>query len=169
AGMIRAGQEEFFIEPLERGGGDMTGEEEGGAGRHHILYRSSDIKKPALSHVDDFPPRDSENLEESLCSRNRADGQNWMPVIFRPSDSTALKQVRDGVHDQRQTLVIVKVLVMPGDELEKHGQETHGGDDAQVRDGVHDQCQTLVIVKVLVMPGDELEKLGQETHGGVIR
>uniref|UniRef100_A0A8C2E436 ADAM metallopeptidase with thrombospondin type 1 motif, 2 n=1 Tax=Cyprinus carpio TaxID=7962 RepID=A0A8C2E436_CYPCA len=45
AGMIRAGQEEFFIEPLERGG-DMTGEEEGGPGRHHIVYRSSDIKKP---------------------------------------------------------------------------------------------------------------------------
>ncbi|KAL6470226.1 hypothetical protein MHYP_G00213450 [Metynnis hypsauchen] len=57
AGMIRAGQEEFFIEPLERGGGDMTGEEEGGAGRHHILYRSSAIKKPAISHMDDFPPR----------------------------------------------------------------------------------------------------------------
>uniref|UniRef100_A0A673M2I1 A disintegrin and metalloproteinase with thrombospondin motifs 2-like n=1 Tax=Sinocyclocheilus rhinocerous TaxID=307959 RepID=A0A673M2I1_9TELE len=39
AGMIRAGQEEIFIEPLERGG-DMTGEEEGGPGRHHIVYRS---------------------------------------------------------------------------------------------------------------------------------
>lgn len=54
--MIRAGQEEFFIEPLERGG-DMTGEEEGGSGRHHILYRSSDIKKPAISHADYFHPR----------------------------------------------------------------------------------------------------------------
>ncbi|KAM9451435.1 A disintegrin and metalloproteinase with thrombospondin motifs 2 isoform 1-T1 [Clarias gariepinus] len=58
AGMIRAGQEEFFIEPLERGG-DMTGEEEGGSGRHHILYRSSDIKKPAISHADYFHPRGS--------------------------------------------------------------------------------------------------------------
>ncbi|XP_060792363.1 A disintegrin and metalloproteinase with thrombospondin motifs 2 isoform X2 [Neoarius graeffei] len=56
AGMIRTGQEEFFIEPLERGG-DMTGEEEGGSGRHHILYRSSDIKKPAISHADYFHPR----------------------------------------------------------------------------------------------------------------
>uniref|UniRef100_A0AAY5F1M0 ADAM metallopeptidase with thrombospondin type 1 motif, 2a n=1 Tax=Electrophorus electricus TaxID=8005 RepID=A0AAY5F1M0_ELEEL len=51
AGMIRAGQEEFFIEPLVRGG-DVTGEEEGGAGRHHILYRSSAIKKPAAAPVD---------------------------------------------------------------------------------------------------------------------
>ncbi|XP_058271022.1 A disintegrin and metalloproteinase with thrombospondin motifs 2 isoform X2 [Hemibagrus wyckioides] len=56
--MIHAGQEEFFIEPLERGG-DMTGEEEGGSGRHHILYRSSDIKKPAISHADYFHPRGS--------------------------------------------------------------------------------------------------------------
>uniref|UniRef100_A0A4W5RA79 ADAM metallopeptidase with thrombospondin type 1 motif, 2a n=1 Tax=Hucho hucho TaxID=62062 RepID=A0A4W5RA79_9TELE len=49
AGMIRTGQEEFFIEPLEhqRGG---AGEEEGGDGRHHIVYRSSAIKRPpALS------------------------------------------------------------------------------------------------------------------------
>lgn len=54
--MIRAGQEEFFIEPLERGG-DMTGEEEGGPGRHHIVYRSSDIKKPAVNQPADFHPR----------------------------------------------------------------------------------------------------------------
>ncbi|XP_062867386.1 A disintegrin and metalloproteinase with thrombospondin motifs 2 [Trichomycterus rosablanca] len=56
AGMIRAGQEEFFIEPLERGA-DTTGEEEGGSGRHHILYRSSAIKKPGVSHADYFLPR----------------------------------------------------------------------------------------------------------------
>lgn len=61
AGMIRAGQEEFFIEPLERGG-DMTGEEEGGSGRHHILYRSSDIKKPAISHADYFHPRGQDSV-----------------------------------------------------------------------------------------------------------
>uniref|UniRef100_A0A673M7I1 A disintegrin and metalloproteinase with thrombospondin motifs 2-like n=1 Tax=Sinocyclocheilus rhinocerous TaxID=307959 RepID=A0A673M7I1_9TELE len=56
AGMIRAGQEEIFIEPLERGG-DMTGEEEGGPGRHHIVYRSSDIKKPVVNQPTDFHPR----------------------------------------------------------------------------------------------------------------
>ncbi|XP_067279605.1 A disintegrin and metalloproteinase with thrombospondin motifs 2 isoform X1 [Pseudorasbora parva] len=58
AGMIRAGQEEFFIEPLERGS-DMTGEEEGGPGRHHIVYRSSDIKKPAVNQPADFHSRGS--------------------------------------------------------------------------------------------------------------
>lgn len=56
AGMIRAGQEEFFIEPLERGG-DMTEEEEGGPGRHHIVYRSSDIKRPPVNQPADFHPK----------------------------------------------------------------------------------------------------------------
>ncbi|TRY98385.1 hypothetical protein DNTS_021805 [Danionella cerebrum] len=58
AGMIRAGQEEFFIEPLERGG-NMTGEDDGGPGRHHIVYRSSDILKPAIQKPADFLPRGS--------------------------------------------------------------------------------------------------------------
>lgn len=56
AGMIRAGQEEFFIEPLEREA-DMTGEEEGGSGRHHIVYRSSDIKRPPVNQPADFHPK----------------------------------------------------------------------------------------------------------------
>uniref|UniRef100_A0A674DRF5 ADAM metallopeptidase with thrombospondin type 1 motif 2 n=1 Tax=Salmo trutta TaxID=8032 RepID=A0A674DRF5_SALTR len=39
AGMIHMGKEEFFIEPLVRGGGLMVEEEESGEGRHHIVYR----------------------------------------------------------------------------------------------------------------------------------
>uniref|UniRef100_A0AAY4BUK8 ADAM metallopeptidase with thrombospondin type 1 motif 2 n=1 Tax=Denticeps clupeoides TaxID=299321 RepID=A0AAY4BUK8_9TELE len=46
AGMIRAGEEEFFIEPVEKGGGELTGEEDGGPGRHHVVYRSSAILRP---------------------------------------------------------------------------------------------------------------------------
>uniref|UniRef100_A0A8C7FJC1 A disintegrin and metalloproteinase with thrombospondin motifs 2-like n=1 Tax=Oncorhynchus kisutch TaxID=8019 RepID=A0A8C7FJC1_ONCKI len=42
AGMIRTEEEEFFIEPVERGNGVM-GEEEAGGGRQHIVYRSSSI------------------------------------------------------------------------------------------------------------------------------
>lgn len=54
--MIRTGEEEFFIEPLDRwrlGGG---GEEEGVEGRRHIIYRSSAVKKnSAVNHTaDDF-------------------------------------------------------------------------------------------------------------------
>ncbi|XP_017575770.2 A disintegrin and metalloproteinase with thrombospondin motifs 2 isoform X1 [Pygocentrus nattereri] len=94
AGMIRAGQEEFFIEPLERGGGDMTGEEEGGDGRHHILYRSSAIKKPAISHTDDFPPRVSalgglaglealsRGFEQKVNSSRRSKRQSHQDEIF---------------------------------------------------------------------------------------
>ncbi|XP_030638921.1 A disintegrin and metalloproteinase with thrombospondin motifs 2 [Chanos chanos] len=76
AGMIRAGQEEFFIEPIQSGG-DMTGEEEGGLGRHHILYRSSAIKRPAVNHTADFHPRGTglgggvETLARGLQQRQR--------------------------------------------------------------------------------------------------
>uniref|UniRef100_A0A674B3R3 ADAM metallopeptidase with thrombospondin type 1 motif, 2a n=1 Tax=Salmo trutta TaxID=8032 RepID=A0A674B3R3_SALTR len=50
AGMIRMGREEFFIEPLEhRGGG--AGDEEGRDGRHHIVYRSSAIKRPHVNQT----------------------------------------------------------------------------------------------------------------------
>ncbi|XP_072517585.1 A disintegrin and metalloproteinase with thrombospondin motifs 2 isoform X2 [Salminus brasiliensis] len=97
AGMIRAGQEEFFIEPLEKaggGGGDMTGEEEGGDGRHHILYRSSAIKKPTASHADDFPPRASalgglagvkaftRGIEAKVNSSRRSKRQSYHDEIF---------------------------------------------------------------------------------------
>lgn len=50
AGMIRTEQEEYFIEPLERGAGVME-EEAGGRGRTHIVYRSSAVKKAAVSHA----------------------------------------------------------------------------------------------------------------------
>ncbi|XP_029020549.1 A disintegrin and metalloproteinase with thrombospondin motifs 2-like isoform X2 [Betta splendens] len=57
AGMIRTEQEEFFIEPVERGDGVI--EEEtgggggggGGGGRTHIVYRSSAVKKAAVDRA----------------------------------------------------------------------------------------------------------------------
>ncbi|XP_047190477.1 A disintegrin and metalloproteinase with thrombospondin motifs 2-like isoform X4 [Scophthalmus maximus] len=50
AGMIRTEQEEFFIEPVERGDGVIEEEEEGGGGgRTHIVYRSSAVKKASIS------------------------------------------------------------------------------------------------------------------------
>uniref|UniRef100_A0A3P9KTG9 ADAM metallopeptidase with thrombospondin type 1 motif, 2 n=1 Tax=Oryzias latipes TaxID=8090 RepID=A0A3P9KTG9_ORYLA len=50
AGVIRTEQEEFFIEPLERGDGVIEKEEEeAGGGRVHIVYRSSAVKKPPIS------------------------------------------------------------------------------------------------------------------------
>uniref|UniRef100_A0A8C5G4P8 A disintegrin and metalloproteinase with thrombospondin motifs 2-like n=1 Tax=Gouania willdenowi TaxID=441366 RepID=A0A8C5G4P8_GOUWI len=48
AGMIRTEQEEFFIEPLERGEGVME-EKEGAGGRRHIVYRSSALRKAPVN------------------------------------------------------------------------------------------------------------------------
>lgn len=47
--MIRTEQEEFFIEPVDRGDGVMEEEKEGGGGRTHIVYRSSAVKKAPVS------------------------------------------------------------------------------------------------------------------------
>ncbi|XP_008275963.1 A disintegrin and metalloproteinase with thrombospondin motifs 2-like [Stegastes partitus] len=60
AGMIRTEQEEFFIEPVERGDGviEEEGEEGRGGGRTHIVYRSSAVKKvPISSAAADFHSR----------------------------------------------------------------------------------------------------------------
>ncbi|XP_056586848.1 A disintegrin and metalloproteinase with thrombospondin motifs 2 [Triplophysa dalaica] len=92
AGMIRAGQEEFFIEPLEREA-DMTGEEEGGSGRHHIVYRSSDIKRPPVNQPADFHPKGSplgglagmKDLHHSVmtkASKARARRETYEDEIF---------------------------------------------------------------------------------------
>uniref|UniRef100_A0A1A8IWL5 ADAM metallopeptidase with thrombospondin type 1 motif, 2 n=1 Tax=Nothobranchius kuhntae TaxID=321403 RepID=A0A1A8IWL5_NOTKU len=55
AGMIRTEQEEFFIEPVERGNGVIEKEEEAGGGRTHIIYRSSAVKKvPNSSTTPDY-------------------------------------------------------------------------------------------------------------------
>ncbi|XP_039976320.1 A disintegrin and metalloproteinase with thrombospondin motifs 2-like isoform X2 [Xiphias gladius] len=54
AGMIKTKQEEFFIEPVERGDGVIEEEEEegGGGGRTHIVYRSSALKKAPISSTE---------------------------------------------------------------------------------------------------------------------
>lgn len=50
--MIRMEQEEFFIEPVERGVEVIEEkEQEGGGGRTHIVYRSSAVKKKPVSRA----------------------------------------------------------------------------------------------------------------------
>uniref|UniRef100_A0AAV2MIS4 Uncharacterized protein n=1 Tax=Knipowitschia caucasica TaxID=637954 RepID=A0AAV2MIS4_KNICA len=46
--MIRTEQEEFYIEPLERGL-EVVQEEAAGGGRTHVVYRASAVKKPPVS------------------------------------------------------------------------------------------------------------------------
>lgn len=56
--MIRTEQEEFFIEPVERGDGVIEEEKEGEGGRTHIVYRSSAVKKaPVNSEAADYHSR----------------------------------------------------------------------------------------------------------------
>uniref|UniRef100_A0A8B9HV82 ADAM metallopeptidase with thrombospondin type 1 motif, 2 n=1 Tax=Astyanax mexicanus TaxID=7994 RepID=A0A8B9HV82_ASTMX len=118
AGMIRAGQEEFFIEPLEKGGGgDMTGEEEGGAGRHHILYRSSAIKKPTatsalggLASVRDF----ARGFEAKVNSSRRSKRQSYHEEIFNIEvllgvDCSAV-QFHGREHIQKYLLTLMNIV-----------------------------------------------------------
>uniref|UniRef100_A0A8C1EZK9 ADAM metallopeptidase with thrombospondin type 1 motif, 2a n=2 Tax=Cyprinus carpio TaxID=7962 RepID=A0A8C1EZK9_CYPCA len=74
AGMIRAGQEEFFIEPLERGG-DMTGEEEGGPGRHHIVYRSPLGLQAGLQYL-------PHHVKKKIKSNTRTRRETYEDEIF---------------------------------------------------------------------------------------
>lgn len=56
--MIRTEQEEFFIEPVEKGDGVIEEEKEEGGGRTHIVYRSSAVKKaPINSEAADYHSR----------------------------------------------------------------------------------------------------------------
>uniref|UniRef100_UPI0037E7F2D5 A disintegrin and metalloproteinase with thrombospondin motifs 2-like n=1 Tax=Semicossyphus pulcher TaxID=241346 RepID=UPI0037E7F2D5 len=83
AGMILMGQEEFFIEPLDRrrtgrgGGGEGKEEEEEEGGRKHIVYHSSAIIKtqPAVNQTaDDFlrgPLLGSQNVSWSRSGSAR--------------------------------------------------------------------------------------------------
>uniref|UniRef100_A0A8C2G870 ADAM metallopeptidase with thrombospondin type 1 motif, 2 n=1 Tax=Cyprinus carpio TaxID=7962 RepID=A0A8C2G870_CYPCA len=74
AGMIRAGQEEFFIEPLERRG-DMTGEEEGGPGRHHIIYRSPLGFQAGLEYL-------PHHVKKKIISNSRTRRETYEDEIF---------------------------------------------------------------------------------------
>uniref|UniRef100_A0A671RGC7 A disintegrin and metalloproteinase with thrombospondin motifs 2-like n=1 Tax=Sinocyclocheilus anshuiensis TaxID=1608454 RepID=A0A671RGC7_9TELE len=74
AGMIRAGQEEIFIEPLERGG-DMTGEEEGGPGRHHIVYRSPLGLQAGLEYL-------PHHVKKKIKSNTRTRRETYEDEIF---------------------------------------------------------------------------------------
>ncbi|KAK5917581.1 hypothetical protein CgunFtcFv8_002418 [Champsocephalus gunnari] len=80
AGMIRTGQEEFFIEPLDRWrtGRAVEEEEEEEEGRRHIVYRSSAIikKQPAVNQTaEDFlrgPLLGSLNLTQDVWTGSRS-------------------------------------------------------------------------------------------------
>uniref|UniRef100_A0A3P8ZAB7 ADAM metallopeptidase with thrombospondin type 1 motif, 2 n=1 Tax=Esox lucius TaxID=8010 RepID=A0A3P8ZAB7_ESOLU len=94
AGMIRTGQEEFFIEPLESGQGQV--EEESGDGRHHIVYRSSAIKS---SHLD---------------ALSRLDTEPW---------GNSTKRTRRQAQEEHELLNIEVLLGVDSSVVNFHGRE----------------------------------------------
>ncbi|KAJ8254644.1 hypothetical protein GJAV_G00195380, partial [Gymnothorax javanicus] len=124
AGMIRTEDEEFFIEPLERGG-HVTGEEEGGAGRQHIVYRSSAVKKPPANLTEDLHPRGADltglldletlyrgveqNLNQSRRARRQAVDRVYnIEVLLGVDDSVV--QFHGKEHVQQYLLTLMNIV-----------------------------------------------------------
>ncbi|XP_029960505.1 A disintegrin and metalloproteinase with thrombospondin motifs 2-like isoform X2 [Salarias fasciatus] len=129
AGMIRTEQEEFFIEPVERGDGVIEEEEEeGGGGRTHIVYRSSAVKKgPISSAAADYHSRgadlgglmDLESLyrgvEESInhtragrARRQSLDRAYNIEVLLGVDDSVV--QFHGKEHVQKYLLTLMNIV-----------------------------------------------------------
>uniref|UniRef100_A0A3P9AQA4 Peptidase M12B domain-containing protein n=1 Tax=Esox lucius TaxID=8010 RepID=A0A3P9AQA4_ESOLU len=104
AGMIRTGQEEFFIEPLESGQGQV--EEESGDGRHHIVYRSSLSKRPPLT-----PFLGGLMDLEALSSRLQNQHQN------------STKRTRRQAQEEHELLNIEVLLGVDSSVVNFHGRE----------------------------------------------
>ncbi|KAG5844207.1 hypothetical protein ANANG_G00159780 [Anguilla anguilla] len=114
AGMIRTEQEEYFIEPLERGG-QITGEEEGRGGRPHIVYRSSAVKRPPANHPVDFPSPGS-----------ALDGLTDLETLFRGVEQnlnrTRSQRVRRQATDQPYSIEVL--LGVDYSVVQFHGKES---------------------------------------------
>ncbi|XP_039883048.1 A disintegrin and metalloproteinase with thrombospondin motifs 2-like isoform X1 [Simochromis diagramma] len=120
AGMVRTGEEEFFIEPLDRwrlgGGGEEEEVEE--EGRRHIIYRSSAVKKnSAVNHTaDDFvqgPLFGSLNLNVASGSARRRryieEAELFHIEVFLAVDySVLLFHGRD--HIQKYLLTLMNIV-----------------------------------------------------------
>uniref|UniRef100_A0AAQ5Y950 ADAM metallopeptidase with thrombospondin type 1 motif 2 n=1 Tax=Amphiprion ocellaris TaxID=80972 RepID=A0AAQ5Y950_AMPOC len=108
AGMIRTEQEEFFIEPVERGDGVIEEEEEeGGGGRTHIVYRSSAVKKvpsiePSLSapHIN--------NTRAGRTRRQSLDRAYNIEVLLGVDDSVV--QFHGKEHVQKYLLTLMNIV-----------------------------------------------------------
>uniref|UniRef100_A0A8K9VCI8 ADAM metallopeptidase with thrombospondin type 1 motif 2 n=1 Tax=Oncorhynchus mykiss TaxID=8022 RepID=A0A8K9VCI8_ONCMY len=118
AGMIRMEEEEFFIEPVEKGNGVM-GEEEGGGGRQHIVYRSSSVKKMPVSGADLPGLLDLESLYrgvEQSINQTRAQRQRRqsperaynIEVLLGVDDSVV--QFHGKEHVQKYLLTLMNIV-----------------------------------------------------------
>ncbi|KAL0993853.1 hypothetical protein UPYG_G00114740 [Umbra pygmaea] len=118
AGMIRTGQEEFFIEPLESGE-RVVAEEASGQGRHHIVYRSSAIKRPPVSQMADSHPRGSVLgglMDLQAISRGIQEQHHIRNQKSKRRD-------RRQVHEEHEPLNIEVLLGVDSSVVHFHGKE----------------------------------------------
>uniref|UniRef100_A0A8C9VY30 ADAM metallopeptidase with thrombospondin type 1 motif 2 n=1 Tax=Scleropages formosus TaxID=113540 RepID=A0A8C9VY30_SCLFO len=120
AGMIRTEQEEFFIEPVERGD-HVMGEEDGGGGRTHVVYRASAMKKPPASDTADMHYRGQsgsrstlyrgveQNLNQSRRARRQAVDRAYnIEVLLGVDDSVV--QFHGKEHVQKYLLTLMNIV-----------------------------------------------------------
>uniref|UniRef100_A0A8C7ZKE9 ADAM metallopeptidase with thrombospondin type 1 motif 2 n=1 Tax=Oryzias sinensis TaxID=183150 RepID=A0A8C7ZKE9_9TELE len=129
AGVIRTEQEEFFIEPLQRGDGVIEKEEEeAGGGRVHIVYRSSAVKKPPISSSSNL---DINHTRAARVRRQSPDRSYNIEVLLGVDDSvvqfhgkedvqkyllTLMNIVNDIYHDEslgaKINVVLVRIIML---------------------------------------------------------
>uniref|UniRef100_A0A4W6E7F8 ADAM metallopeptidase with thrombospondin type 1 motif, 2a n=1 Tax=Lates calcarifer TaxID=8187 RepID=A0A4W6E7F8_LATCA len=107
AGLIRTGEEEFYIEPLDRrrtdGGDEEEEEEEERGGRQHIVYRSSAIRKqPAVNQTDD------DFLRGEIIGTLPGTNQSPHHVLLAVDYSVLLFHGRD--HIQKYLLTLMNIV-----------------------------------------------------------
>uniref|UniRef100_A0A8C7KKX5 ADAM metallopeptidase with thrombospondin type 1 motif 2 n=1 Tax=Oncorhynchus kisutch TaxID=8019 RepID=A0A8C7KKX5_ONCKI len=121
AGMIRMEEEEFFIEPVERGNGVM-GEEEGGGGRQHIVYRSSSVKKivsvlslgadlPGLIDLESLYRGVEQSINQTRAQRQRRQSPERaynIEVLLGVDDSVV--QFHGKEHVQKYLLTLMNIV-----------------------------------------------------------
>uniref|UniRef100_A0A8D0CNH3 ADAM metallopeptidase with thrombospondin type 1 motif 2 n=1 Tax=Scleropages formosus TaxID=113540 RepID=A0A8D0CNH3_SCLFO len=119
AGMIRTEQEEFFIEPVERGD-HVMGEEDGGGGRTHVVYRaSSPLTGPRASaagadlggllDLETLYRGVEQNLNQSRRARRQAVDRAYnIEVLLGVDDSVV--QFHGKEHVQKYLLTLMNIV-----------------------------------------------------------
>uniref|UniRef100_A0A8C9TYC3 ADAM metallopeptidase with thrombospondin type 1 motif 2 n=1 Tax=Scleropages formosus TaxID=113540 RepID=A0A8C9TYC3_SCLFO len=115
AGMIRTEQEEFFIEPVERGD-HVMGEEDGGGGRTHVVYRRTSTPLPGGPHhlgglldLETLYRGVEQNLNQSRRARRQAVDRAYnIEVLLGVDDSVV--QFHGKEHVQKYLLTLMNIV-----------------------------------------------------------
>ncbi|XP_056132724.1 A disintegrin and metalloproteinase with thrombospondin motifs 2-like [Lampris incognitus] len=150
--MIRTEQEEFFIEPVEKGEGVIEEEEEEGGGRTHIVYRSSAVKNtPSSSSAAEYQSRAAASLGGLM------DLESLYQGVERSINQSRAERIRRQVPDRAYN---IEVLLGVDDSV----VQFHGKEDVQkylltlmniVNEIYHDQSLgariNVVLVRIIML------------------